>query len=67
MEPVLVNGDLGVVVRGTFRNGRPLLSVVTPAVADGRITALYNQLNPAKLTSLPGAEPTSRAGSVDDV
>ena len=51
-EPVLVNGDLGLVLRGTFRNGRPLLSVLALAVADGRITAVYNQLNPAKLGSV---------------
>ena len=55
MEPVLVNGDLGLLLRGTYRGGRPYTSVVTLAVADGRITAVYNQLNPAKL------------GSVDDL
>jgi RNA polymerase sigma-70 factor (ECF subfamily) len=52
MEPVLVNGDLGMLVRGTYRNGRPLLSVAMLAVADGRVTAIYNQLNPAKLRSV---------------
>ena len=45
----------GVLVRGRYADGRPLLSVISLAVADGRITAIYNQLNPAKL------------GSVDDV
>jgi RNA polymerase sigma-70 factor (ECF subfamily) len=55
VEPVLVNGDLGLIVRGTYRDGRPLRSVLMLAVADGRITAIYNQLNPAKL------------GAVDDV
>jgi RNA polymerase sigma-70 factor, ECF subfamily len=52
LDPVLVNGDLGVLVRGTYDDGRELLSVVSLAVADGRITAIYNQLNPAKLRSL---------------
>ena len=52
MDPVLVNGDLGLLVRGRYKDGRDLLSVVTVAVADGRVTAIYNQLNPAKLSSV---------------
>jgi RNA polymerase sigma-70 factor (ECF subfamily) len=52
-EPVLVNGDLGLLVRATYRGGRPVVSVLTATVADGRVTAVYNQLNPAKLTRLP--------------
>jgi RNA polymerase sigma-70 factor, ECF subfamily len=52
MTPVLVNGDPGVLVRGLYHDGRRLLSVMSITVADGRITALYNQLDPAKLTSL---------------
>ncbi|MEU7903175.1 RNA polymerase sigma factor SigJ [Actinoplanes sp. NPDC049118] len=52
LEPVLVNGDAGVLVRGAYADGRRLLSVLAVAVADGRITALYNQLNPAKLGSV---------------
>jgi len=55
LEPVLVNGDVGLLIRGRYADGRPLLSVLTPVVADGRITAIYTQVNPAKL------------GSVDDV
>jgi RNA polymerase sigma-70 factor (ECF subfamily) len=51
-EPVLVNGDLGLLIRGTYRGGRPLLSVLTLAVAEGRVTAILNQLNPAKLRSV---------------
>ncbi|GIE97922.1 RNA polymerase sigma factor SigJ [Paractinoplanes rishiriensis] len=50
VEPVLVNGtSAAVLIRGTFADGRPLLSVLAPAVADGRITGLFNQLNPNKL------------------
>jgi RNA polymerase sigma-70 factor (ECF subfamily) len=52
VEPVLVNGDAGVLVRGEYLDGRRLLFVLTVAVADGRITAVYNQLNPAKLGSV---------------
>ena len=52
VEPVLVNGGAGVLVRGEHLNGRRLLFVLTVAVADGRVTAVYNQLNPAKLRSV---------------
>lgn len=52
VEPVLVNGDAGVLVRGYYLDGRRLVAVLAAAVADGRITALYSQLNPVKLGSL---------------
>ena len=52
LKPALVNGDLGLLVRGRYKNGRELLSVVAMTVADGRITGIYNQLNPAKLRSV---------------
>ncbi|MEV4635965.1 RNA polymerase sigma factor SigJ [Actinoplanes sp. NPDC049548] len=52
VEPVLVNGDAGILVAGRYPDGRELLSVLAVAVADGRVTALYNQLNPAKLGSV---------------
>jgi RNA polymerase sigma-70 factor, ECF subfamily len=52
MTPVLVNGSLGALFRGTYHDGRELVSLIAPAIADGRITAIYNQLNPAKLRSL---------------
>jgi len=52
LEPVAVNGNLGLAVSGRYRNGRPFRSVITVTVADGRITAIYNQLNPAKLRSV---------------
>jgi RNA polymerase sigma-70 factor (ECF subfamily) len=46
IEPVLVNGDLGLLVRG----GGALIAATTLAVdPDGRITGVYNQLNPQKL------------------
>jgi RNA polymerase sigma-70 factor (ECF subfamily) len=49
---VLVNGDAGVLVTGRYADGRRLLTVMSVAVSDGRITAVYNQLNPAKLGSV---------------
>jgi RNA polymerase sigma-70 factor (ECF subfamily) len=52
IDPVLVNGDAGALLRGTYDDGSRLLAVIGVAVADGRITAIYNQLNPAKLGSL---------------
>ncbi|OJF10008.1 RNA polymerase sigma factor SigJ [Couchioplanes caeruleus] len=52
VEPVLVNGDAGVLLTGRYPDGRDLLAVLSVAVADGRITAVYNQLNPAKLGSV---------------
>jgi RNA polymerase sigma-70 factor (ECF subfamily) len=74
VEPVLVNGDLGALVRARFTDGREVRSVLGAAVADGRITAIYNQLNPEKLTSVvadrtaakqgPGGH--DEEGSVDD-
>ncbi|WP_067508996.1 RNA polymerase sigma factor SigJ [Actinoplanes sp. TFC3] len=47
IEPVLVNGSAGFLMTGPG-----LLSVLTAAVENGRITAIYNQLNPAKLSGL---------------
>ncbi|MFI5932582.1 RNA polymerase sigma factor SigJ [Actinoplanes sp. NPDC051494] len=44
-EQVLVNGAAGMLITGPG-----LLAVLTATVADGRVTALYNQLNPEKLT-----------------
>ena len=52
IEEVLVNGSVGALMRGTYDDGRELLSVVGFAIAQGRITAIYNQLNPAKLSSV---------------
>jgi RNA polymerase sigma-70 factor, ECF subfamily len=52
IDPVLVNGDAGLLLRGRYDDGRRLLSVLSFAVADGRITGIYSQLNPAKLGSL---------------
>jgi RNA polymerase sigma-70 factor (ECF subfamily) len=52
VEQVLVNGDEGLLLRGTYDDGRPLLAVLAVSVHDGRITGFYNQLNPAKLGSL---------------
>jgi RNA polymerase sigma-70 factor (ECF subfamily) len=57
VEPVLVNGDLGLLVEATYPDGTTQLIVMGFALADGRITAIYDQLNPAKLGRVPRADP----------
>jgi RNA polymerase sigma-70 factor, ECF subfamily len=57
MEPVLVNDDLGLLVEGVYPDGTSQLVVMAFAVADGRIQALYDQLNPAKLDRVPHPDP----------
>ncbi|MGC9670105.1 RNA polymerase sigma factor SigJ [Planosporangium sp. 12N6] len=58
VEPVLVNGDLGLLIETTFPGDRTFLVVVAFTVADGRIIAVHNQLNPAKLGRVPRPDPT---------
>ena len=55
-ELVLVNGDLGLLVEATYPDGRPIVFVMAFAYADGRITAILNQLNPAKLRRVPAPD-----------
>jgi len=50
VEPVLVNGDLGLLVDQRLPDGTVQRVVTAFAVADGQITAVFNQLNPEKLT-----------------
>jgi RNA polymerase sigma-70 factor (ECF subfamily) len=57
IEPVLVNDDLGFLVEGVYPDGTSQLMVMAFAVADGRILAIYDQLNPAKLDSVPHPDP----------
>jgi RNA polymerase sigma-70 factor (ECF subfamily) len=49
VDPVLVNGEPGLLVRGKWRDGRPLLAVLGVAVAGGLITGIFNQMNPDKI------------------
>jgi RNA polymerase sigma-70 factor (ECF subfamily) len=48
-EPVLVNGEPGLLVRGKWTDGRPLLSVVGITIADGLVTGIFSQMNPDKI------------------
>jgi RNA polymerase sigma-70 factor (ECF subfamily) len=53
-EWVLVNGALGVLLEF----GEPPQRLVsTFSIADGRITGIFDQLNPAKLTRVPAVDP----------
>jgi RNA polymerase sigma-70 factor (ECF subfamily) len=53
-EPALVNGDLGLLVE---YGEPPMRAVMAFAVADGRITGIFDQVNPAKLSRVPRADP----------
>jgi RNA polymerase sigma-70 factor (ECF subfamily) len=64
LEPVLVNGDVGLLVEATAADGGHLPApagrhldtirlVMSFTVVDGRITVITNQLNPTKLTHVP--------------
>jgi RNA polymerase sigma-70 factor, ECF subfamily len=59
-EPVLVNGDLGLAVDPVGPGGEHgFLVVMGFAVDGGRITAVFNQLNPDKLTRVPRPDPST--------
>jgi len=51
--PVAVNGGFGIQVDGEYKDGRPIRIVISFAVADGRITGVFNQLSPEKVASVP--------------
>jgi RNA polymerase sigma-70 factor, ECF subfamily len=52
VEPVLVNGDFGLLIEGAWADGRQYRQVASFAVAEGRVTGLFSQLNPEKLARL---------------
>jgi len=56
-ELVGVNGDLGVLVEIEQPDGRRIRGTVVVSVAGGRVTGVYNQVNPAKLSGLPEPDP----------
>lgn len=53
IEPVLVNGDPGMLVEVESPDWGHIRATMAFTVADGRITAIYDQLNPAKLAGVP--------------
>ncbi|WBB66180.1 RNA polymerase sigma factor SigJ [Micromonospora sp. WMMD812] len=57
-RPVLVDGVLGLQTEMVHTDGRPIRVITAFAVDGGRITAMFNQLNPDKLGDLPPLAPT---------
>jgi RNA polymerase sigma-70 factor (ECF subfamily) len=55
-EPVLVNGEPGLRTEGGWAAGR-LRSILWITATQGRITGVYNLLNPEKLDRLPALDP----------
>jgi RNA polymerase sigma-70 factor (ECF subfamily) len=49
----LVDGTVGMYGEARHRDGRSIRLALSFAVHDGRITGVFNQLNPEKLTGLP--------------
>jgi RNA polymerase sigma-70 factor (ECF subfamily) len=52
LELVLVNGDLGFLISYRLPDGTPARGIVAFAIADGRVTGVFNQLNPGKIGGL---------------
>ncbi|SCL20659.1 RNA polymerase, sigma subunit, ECF family [Micromonospora nigra] len=52
-RPVLVDGAVGLLLETVYADGRPVRLVSAFAVADGRITGIFNQLNPEKVAGVP--------------
>lgn len=56
-ESVLINGDLGFLAEVGLPDGSRLLATMAFAVESGRVTGVFNQLNPAKLGQVPAPHP----------
>ena len=64
VEPVLVNGDPGFVIRlNSDRPRDPKVAVYSFIVDDGRVAAIYAVLAPGKLSQLTGRPPASAPAS----
>jgi RNA polymerase sigma-70 factor (ECF subfamily) len=57
VEPVLVNGDLGLLYEARYTSGETVRLVMGLAIADGRITGVFDQINPAKMGAVPPIDP----------
>jgi len=55
--PVLVNGVPGIQVEAEFRPDLPLRGIMWCVADGGRLTAIYYQVNPAKLARVPWTSP----------
>lgn len=56
-RPVLVNDTLGLQFEGDHRDRGRLRLVTWYTVADGQITGIFHQANPAKLSRVPVLDP----------
>ncbi|MDO3703851.1 RNA polymerase sigma factor SigJ [Micromonospora sp. C28SCA-DRY-2] len=52
-RPVLVDGVLGLHLETVHSDGRPIRLISAVTVHDGRVTGIFNQLNPEKVAHLP--------------
>jgi RNA polymerase sigma-70 factor (ECF subfamily) len=57
VEPVLLSGDLGLLGRVVYQDHQVLTFTLAFAISGGRITGIFNQVNPAKLTAAPAPDP----------
>ncbi|MCZ7435117.1 RNA polymerase sigma factor SigJ [Micromonospora sp. WMMC241] len=57
VRPVLVDGTLGWHAELPWRDGRTMRMVTSFAVHEGRVTGVFNQLNPEKVAELPPLGP----------
>ncbi|MPZ27617.1 MAG: sigma-70 family RNA polymerase sigma factor [Micromonosporaceae bacterium] len=57
VELVRINGDLGLFIDILLPDGDHLRGTLAFAISGGRITAIYSQVNPAKLARLPAPDP----------
>jgi RNA polymerase sigma-70 factor (ECF subfamily) len=55
IEPVLLNGDLGLLLEAELPDGTTLRGTMAFAIVDGRLTGIFSQVNPAKLERVPRA------------
>jgi RNA polymerase sigma-70 factor (ECF subfamily) len=56
-EAMEVNGGLGLVMQARYRGSADYRSVMSFAISDGRVTGIFNQLNPAKVKDAPMPAP----------
>lgn len=59
-RPVLVDGGLGWQAELIYSDGRPMRMITWFAIHEGRITGLFNQLNPEKVRDLPALGPDAQ-------
>ncbi|WP_342799643.1 nuclear transport factor 2 family protein [Micromonospora olivasterospora] len=57
-RPALVDGSLGLQLETVHPDGRPLRQVIAFTVHGGRITGIFNQLNPEKMARVPALAET---------